>query len=162
MLDRELLNAHMQDAPYQLGEAEGKWTCVAENGSGPSWPSTLFAVKAKPIPGHSETYYIRMDLMKYPHLAPKGCFWDPILQAPLGRIVRPKVTGIFAAAFNPDWQGGKEIYAPWDRSGLTSHPEWRHQHPLLAWREGVHRIEFYLQKMWSILNSENYHGCIGS
>lgn len=76
--------------------------------------------------------------------------------------LRPKVSGIHERAFRADWKGGAEIYAPWDRSGLTAHPDWRQKHASISWKSGISRIEDYLDRMWKILNSDQYHGHFGT
>lgn len=163
-IDEELFRKHIDDAPYLLGEAEEKWGFVkdSEESNGPSWPLALFWVSARECGNGPAKYYLRVELTKYNHLAPRGCFWDLGKNSMLEIKERPKVTGIHAQAFRTDWKNGLEIYAPWDRSGLEAHPDWRQAHAPLAWKEGTSRIEDYLDRMWKILNSEQYHGKIGS
>lgn len=159
-IDQELFQIHINEAPFLIGEAELKWGIVNEN-NGPIWPIVLFWISAREITNCPKKYFLRVELVSYNKLAPRGCFWDVDKNQALENRYRPRVTGIHAQAFRTDWKNGLEIYAPWDRSGLEAHPDWLQNHAPLAWKSGVSRIEDYLDRMCKILNSEQYHGIIG-
>jgi hypothetical protein len=160
-IDEELYLKHVEEAPFLIGEADGSWGIIKGESKGPTWPNALFWVSARAIVGSPDRYFFKIELTNYNQVAPRGCFWEFEKDQPLETKDRPKVIGIHAQAFRTDWKSGLEIYAPWDRSGLEAHPDWRQIHASISWKNGTDRIEDYLYRMWRILNSEQYHGKIG-
>ncbi len=49
------------------------------------------------------------------------------------------------------------MYAPWDRVGLASHPQWAQKYPHSAWNPS-RDLSFILENVHGMLNSDEYLG----
>jgi hypothetical protein len=94
----------------------------------------------------------------YPHTAPTGGLWDVDQDCSLASDRRPKGDRA-ALLFRADgWAGGSTaMYAPWDRIGLQSHPDWATSYPREAWHSD-RDVTFILANVHQVLNSDDYLG----
>lgn len=141
--------------PFRLGLALGRWQNARLQ-----WPHLTIDVAAASRPGAPGFYTLRIDLSGYPTQAPLGEFWDPVADVklpaerwPLGAPgSRPE------AILRPDWAAGHHgLYAAFDRSGISTHPDWRQQHPSEAWTS-QHTLTDYLESVHDLLASPDYTG----
>ncbi|MBS1682165.1 MAG: hypothetical protein JST48_10660 [Bacteroidetes bacterium] len=158
--DQLLFEDHLRLPEFTQGEILGYWGIVNEKEEREAiWPLSFFWISVPPRGTKQITkYYLRLELTNYNVLAPAGCFWDIEKNVRLDNSLWPRVTGPFARGFRIDWQNAHELYAPWDKGGLQAHPEWATTSSAVAWKSGNSKIHNYLEIMYEILNSENYHG----
>lgn len=161
-VDQDRLEQDLLLPEYRQGEIRGLWGRVMAHGENnqyvPEWPYALFWIAVQPkgaIP--IERYYLHLELTNYNLTPPAGCFWDSDKNMRLDNMFWPNVTGRYAAGFRIDWRDSHELYAPWDRGGL-SHPEWQQTFKDISWKSGQSRIHDYLAIIHDVINSENYHG----
>ncbi|MBT1686183.1 DUF7665 family protein [Dawidia soli] len=164
--DRLLFEAHLQLPEYRQGEILGYWgehrLKNVEDENGQQWPFSTFWIAAATRPDPApERYFLKIRVDNYNVAAPAGCFWDVVKNSRLENCLWPKVTGPFSEGFKSNFSVPDQLYAPWDRGGVTSHPEWVQNFPAVAWRSGISRIDQYLAIVHEILNGENYHGVQG-
>lgn len=151
--DERTLRAHLEQARYQVGVEAGQWRLL-----GLTWPHATFALSAASRSDSPAEFVLRLDVTGYPHSAPTGSLWDTDSECSLDAARRPK--GDRAAhVFRTDgWAGGATaMYAPWDRIGLQSHPDWAQKHPHDAWNH-TRDISFVLGNVHNILNADDYLG----
>ena len=127
--DERALRRHLESAHFQDGVQRGRWRVVGEV----EWPHVMIAVSATHRDGSLHEFFFRVDVEGYPELPPNFTPWDPVAGDVLGPEERP-TGGHLGRLFRTDWEGGKALYAPFDRVALRSHPNWAQQHPSAAWR----------------------------
>lgn len=159
--DQLRFEEHLLEPGYRQGEILGYWLQI-KGEKVPEWPFSLFSIS---VPLRENTtidkYYLRLEVSNYNITAPGGCFWDIEKNQRLEHSFWPRVTGPYHPAFRTDWSHPHQLYAPWDRGGLLSHPEWLQNNPAVSWKSGYSRIGDYLMIMYEILNSNFYHGKVG-
>ena len=153
--DQRLLQADIDDAPFQIGVAEGRWGLVEDTGL--QWPMVVFWVAAAPQAGAPDRFYVRLDCANYPVDPPTGTFWDPGTRSDLDHSKRPKGRERVAMVFRTDWENGRAFYHPYDRVASKSHPNWRTEHPHHAWGDR-HTIVDFLSEIHALLQLREYTG----
>lgn len=151
--DERTLREHLAQGRFYAGVAGGRWHLIDV-----AWPFVLIAVSAADRPDSPTEFVIRLELTGYPHTAPTGGLWDVESDSSLPADRRPKGERA-ATLFRTDgWTGGATaMYAPWDRIGLESHPDWAQKHPLEAWNAS-REISFILSRVHEVLNADDYVG----
>lgn len=142
---RDALEAHLETAPYFVGEVNGRW-----NLRGIEWPFALFDVFAR----DRRPYTLRLDCEGYPCM-PTGAFWDVQQGRWLTSDRWPRAGARFGAALRTDWQGGTALYIPCDRRSIGGHEQWLQLHPAWAWDPSV-GVARYLEVVWTLLNGDDY------
>jgi hypothetical protein len=165
MVDQDRFEKDLLLPEYRQGAIRQFWGRIRSHGQGnefvPVWPHALFWIAVPQRPGELiERYFVHLELTNYDLQPPAGCFWDPDKNARLEEKLWPRVTGPYTAGFRTDWRDKHQLYAPWDRGGL-SHPEWQQTSAAVSWKNGISKIHDYLTIIHDILNSDNYHGARG-
>lgn len=149
--DERSLASDLEGVRFRDGADRGFWRLVSLD-----WPFALIAVSAAPRTGGPTEFLLRIDCTGYPVEAPTACPWDALTNAPLAEDKRPRGERV-GPVFRADWRGGRALYAPWDRTGLSEHPGWSREHPLWAWHAG-RDISFFLENVHELLNDDDYDG----
>jgi hypothetical protein len=150
--DERAFRADVSSGAFLLGECQHRWKL------GPvDWPSALIAVTAAARPGAPDEWWFRFDCSGYPQQAPTARPWDPEPNQPLPFSRWPTGRSRVPAVFRPDWKGGSCLYLPCDRISAAGHPNWRVDHPALAWSP-ARGITLYLEELHALLNSSDYTG----
>ena len=150
--DERVLRAHVASAQFINGVECGKWRIVG----GIDWPSALVAVSAASREGAPEEFFFRCDLAGYPNAAPTATPWDPATGDVLDEAKRPKGDGL-GLVFRTDWEGGRALYAPFDRVALSSHDGWQSRYPRRTW-DATKTLAWILQILHAMLNDAGYAG----
>jgi len=143
--DHAKLLAHLEAAPFLLGEMHGRWRLHSVN-----WPHAFVHVKAR----DGRQFMLRLQCDGYPQ-APTGAFWDIASGGWLPGARWPRTGTRFGAALRTDWQGGTALYVPCDRLSIAGHEPWLQLHPAWAWDPEV-GIARYLEVVWTMLNGDDY------
>lgn len=143
--DAIALREHLASARFQQGVDAGRWRVIDE-----AWPIVTIGVSASGRSGGAREYALRIDLTHYPHQAPTFEPWHPGDRRRLTATERPKGTRA-AAIFRTDWEGGRALYAPYDRIALASHRNWADAYPRSVWRP-TRDLAFVLDELWEVLN----------
>jgi hypothetical protein len=151
--DEYTAQQHLAGAAFQAGAAQGRWRLVDVR-----WPFVLLAVSAAERPCGPAEFVLRLEMSGYPHIAPTGSLWDCDQDCSLAAERRPKGDRA-AQLFRTDgWTGGPTaMYAPWDRVGLQSHPDWAQAYPREAWHPN-RDVTFILANVHQILTADDYLG----
>lgn len=155
MPDESAVREHLAGGPFRLGLAHGRWRNPRL-----VWPHLTVEVAAADRPGGPPFYTLRVELNGYPAMAPLGEFWAPDDDTKLAPERWPGGTpnSRVVALLRPDWAKGHHgLYAAFDRSGLTHHPEWRQTHSTEAWTPR-HTLSDYLEHVHDLLASPDYTG----
>lgn len=153
--DEAALRQHLTGGPFLLGMAEGRWREPEF-----AWPHLTLEVAAPARPGGPAFYTVRFDLSGYPQQAPLATFWDPTTGAVLADDRWPTGTPNSRppAVFRPDWaRGHGGFYAAFDRSAITTHPDWRTLHAAEAWTP-QRTLTDYLEFIHGLLASPDHTG----
>jgi hypothetical protein len=149
--DERTFRAHLDGMPYQVGVDRRRWRLVSLD-----WPYAVIAVTAAERPNSPTEYFLRFGLDGYPEQAPTVAPWQPLPGTVLAADRRPQGE-IVAHVFRHDWNGGQALYAPYDRTALSGHPDWPAAHPADAWKNSCD-ITFVLTRVWQLLNTDDYRG----
>ena len=151
--DERVFRDHVDSSRFVDGINRGRWRIVGDI----VWPHVLVAVSAAPRNNAPKEYFLLFDLSGYPESAPTATPWNPETGDALGAEMRPK--GERAGhVFRSDWEGGKALYAPFDRVALERyHPDWRERYPRQAWN-ATRDIVWILQFLHELLNDADYIG----
>lgn len=151
--DEHAVREHLRGGRFQAGVAAGCWSLTSV-----AWPFVVIAVSAAERPNSPTEFVLRFELSGYPHAAPTGGLWDLAADSSLPAERRPKGDEA-AQLFRTDgWAGGSAaMYAPWDRIGLQSHPDWAQTHSLRAWNP-TRDLSFILANVHDVLNADDYLG----
>jgi hypothetical protein len=152
------LRVHVEQAPFQIGAAEGRWKIVPTNGE--AWPFVVFQVSAAHRSGAPDHYHVRLELSAYPIDPPTGTFWDLAARQPLPIALRPFGSGQVGRVFRVDWKGGQAFYHPYDRQASRDHGDWPRQYPHWVWTE-KHTVVDLLSVISELLASSEYEGVRG-
>lgn len=161
--DQRLFEAHLHSAEYLDGVAKGLWGQVVGDDLPPgiAWPNIYLWMAAAPRSGAPDRYYVALNLQGYGSQPPTGPLWDPVTKSTLGLAKWPKgkAESRFASVFKTGGFSfsGRALYHPYDRSPLSDHPQWKTEHPNLAWTSS-HTIVDYLEEFQSLLMSGDYVG----
>ena len=150
--DERVFRQHVGSARFQEGVDRGRWRIVGDI----AWPVVMIAVTAGPRVGAPSEYMLRFNVAGYPDSAPTPTPWNPTTGAMLESLLRPKGERV-GHVFRADWEGGRALYAPFDRVALNGHPGWKTQHPLRVWNSAKD-IVWLLQILHEMLNNDDYTG----
>ena len=150
--DERSFREHVKSPRFQDGVGRGRWQMVGDI----AWPIVMIAVSAAPRDNAPSKYVLRFDLTGYPEEAPTATPWNPTTGDVLEPDFRPKGVRV-GYVFRPDWENGRALYAPFDRVGLNSHPDWRKQHPRRVW-DSSKDLAWLLQILHEMLNNDDYTG----
>ena len=150
--DERVLRQHVASARFQDGVERGRWQIVGDIG----WPVVMIAVSAGPRDSAPSEYVLRFDLAGYPETAPTATPWNPTTGDVLESALRPKGERV-GHVFRTDWEGGRALYAPFDRVALNGHSSWKKQHPRRAW-DSSKDLGWLLQILHEMLNNDDYTG----
>jgi len=150
--DLALFKRHLGSAEYGYGEDSGWWAAQTEPPS-ETWPFCQFWVSTHERVIAGGKLGLNIELSDYPSQAPTGCPWNLEEGCRLPNDEWPESNGIqnIKAIFNPGWENGVALYAPWDRAGLKTHPNWKQKHPDTSWKASF-KITDYLRFTHQILN----------
>ena len=150
--DERVFRDHVTSPRFEDGVERGRWRIVGDI----TWPYVLVAVSAAPRDSAPSEFFLRFDMTGYPESAPTATPWNPTTGDVLEEDLRPK--GERAGhVFRSDWEGGRALYAPFDRVALHSHSNWRRQHPRRTW-ESTKDLTWVLQFLHELLNEADYTG----
>ena len=149
--DERALREHLKSLRFQQGHDDGLWRLISLD-----WPHALVAVSAAMRAGAPNEFVLRFELSGYPQPGPTAGLWDCSSGSYLGVSGRPKGDRA-SMVFRGDWEGGRDLYAPWDRVALNAHPDWAHRHPRHAWNN-QRDLAFYLANVVEVLNADDYVG----
>lgn len=149
--DEAAVRAHLGSARFLAGVVAKRWRLVAVD-----WPYVVIAVTATPRPGAPAEVVIRFDLSGYPTYAPTGMPWDVERACQLEHAKYPKGDRV-SEVFRTNWEGGRALYAAYDRVALQGHSNWPAEHPRSCWNAG-RDLSFVLDKIADLLTSEDYLG----
>lgn len=153
------LRAHLEQAPFLIGVADGRWDIVTEDGL--KWPFVVFWIRAAPRNGAPDRYFVRLELTNYPIDPPSGTFWDAVRGEILSAALRPFGSGQVGRVFRIDWKSGHAFYHPYDRqASRDGHTDWPRQYPHWVWTED-HTVSDLLSVLSELLNSASYEGLRG-
>ena len=158
--DERALLEHLESAPFQAGVDAGWWrlfTCgersTWQGGSPINWPHAFIAVSAAVRADSPTEYVLRFELSGYPQAAPTAGLWDCSRNCLLAAEFRPKGERA-ASAFRTDWEGGRALYAPYDRAAID---HWPRRYPQYEWH-ARRDLTFYLTNVFELLNDDDYLG----
>ena len=150
--DERVFRDHVAGIRFLEGVERGRWRIVDDI----EWPVALVAVSAAPRENAPTEYFLRFDLSGYPETAPTATPWNPNTGDVLQQELRPKGTRV-GHVFRADWENGRALYAAFDRVALTSHPNWRTEHPRRVW-DSSKDLTWILQKLHEMLSNDGYTG----
>ena len=148
--DERALRDDLGSARFQVGVDAGRWRLISI-----TWPYALIAVSAAPRENAPGEFVLRFELSGYPADAPTGCPWDLDQDDVLPAGQRPKGSRV-GHIFRADWEGGRALYAPWDRLALA-HGSWADKYPMYAWN-ARRDLTFYLTNVHDALDNDDYLG----
>jgi len=155
--DQEIFEAHIVENDFRNGVVLGHWDIHPVEGV--TWPILVMWASAAPRPSSPDKYFFRFTLDGYPNNPPTSyiCLADgskaPDPKWPSG------LNDVAMAFCVSGWNNRSGLYAPWDRVGLTAHPEWKDQHKGVAW-EKTFTITHYLNRVYNLLNHDDYKGTV--
>lgn len=150
--DERVLRQHVASARFQEGVARGRWQIVGDI----AWPVATIAVSAGTRDSAPSEYVLRFNLAGYPETAPTATPWNPTTGGVLEATLRPKGARV-GRVFRTDWEGGRALYAPFDRVALNGHSSWKTQHPRRVW-DSSKDLAWLLQILHEMLNNDDYTG----
>ena len=150
--DEHALRGHLASPRFLDGVERAKWRVVGDV----EWPHVFVAVSAAQRDNGPREFLLRVDAAGYPESAPTLTPWDPETGNVLGAESRPKGERA-AVVFRSDWEGGRALYAPFDRVALKGHPGWRQEHPRRVWH-ARRDLAWILQYLHDLLNDADYAG----
>ena len=154
-LGEECFLEHVANSAFQAGVAAGRWGLLED--ARVKWPHVLIWIAAPQRAKGPDHWVFRFDLQDYPGKGPTAMPWDCAANAKLDPVLWPKGSGDVAMAFRTNWNGATSLYAPWDRAGMDSHPNWKTEFPGIAWKP-TSTIVQYLHLTHELLASSDYHG----
>ena len=150
--DERVFREHVTSARFQEGVERRRWRIVDDI----AWPVVIVAVAAAPRDNAPPEYILRFELTGYPETAPTATPLEPTTGGVLEQGLRPKGERV-GHVFRTDWEGGKALYAPFDRVALNSHTNWRTQHPRREW-DSSKDLTWLLQILHEMLSNDDYTG----
>ena len=150
--DERVLRQHVVSARFQEGVDRGRWQIVGDI----AWPVVMITVTPGRRDGAPSEYLLRFDLAGYPESAPTSTPWNATTGNVLESDLRPKGERV-GHVFRTDWEGGRALYAPFDRVALNGHPNWKTQHSRQVW-DPSKDLAWLLQILHEMLNNDDYTG----
>lgn len=143
----------LDSAPFRLGEAEGRWRLIKA-----VWPHAYVAVVA----ADRREFVLRLDCAGYPVEPPTGGLWDLGGDSVLAAEEFPRGKGgRVTDVFRTDWEEGRALYLPCDRTAIESHSNWRNEMPAKVWRPEAGIIQ-YLETVHELLHCRDYSAPLGA
>lgn len=149
--DQRVFDAHAKAPSFIAGLLRRDWAIEAV-----SWPTVTLSIAAAPRKGAPDRFWLRCDFTNYPSDGPTATPWDPKTDAQLADGQRPKGDDV-SIVFRTDWEGGRVLYAAYDRVALASHQNWVTEHPRTAWN-ATHDLTWWVTRIWELLNDDDYLG----
>jgi len=149
--DQRAFDADANKPAFLAGLHRGDWRIEKV-----AWPTVDVSVAAAPRPGAADRYWLRCDFTNYPAEAPTATPWDPDTNEKLTTDKRPKGDDV-GMVFRSDWEGGRALYAAYDRVALTGHANWATEYPRSAWN-GTQDLTWWIMRIWELLNDDDYLG----
>lgn len=143
--DERALRAHLESPRFQVGVDDASWEVMSVD-----WPIVVIAL-ARPAQSGGRLG-LRFDLAGYPSAAPTATPWHLGENRALQPAEMPNGPQA-SMVFRSDWNGGRALYAPWDRVALSSHADWSTKHPTTAWTSD-RDLTFYLRNVLSLLTAD--------
>ena len=150
--DERALRQHLASTRFQEGVERSRWEIVGDI----AWPVVMVAVTAGQRDGAPPDYTLQFDLAGYPETAPTATPWNPRTGDVLEPALRPKGARV-GHVFRTDWEGGRALYAPFDRVALNGHSSWKTQHPRRVW-DSSKDLAWLLRILHEMLNNDDYTG----
>jgi hypothetical protein len=150
--DRASFERDLAGAAYRFGELAARWHLVRLD-----WPVAVITIGASARTGAPANYGFRFECSGYPALPPNAQPWDLEANQPLPAHRWPGGRNVVADVFRPDWEQGRALYHPCDRVTISTHPDWKNQHPNRLWRP-ERGIAFFLEQLHDLLHSSHYSG----
>lgn len=150
--DERVLRRHLCSARFQEGVDRGRWRIVGDI----AWPVIMIAVSAAARDNAPNEFVLRFDLAGYPVSAPTATPWNLTNGGVLEPDWRPKGERV-GHVFRTDWEGGRALYAPFDRVALNGHSSWKTQHPRQVW-DPSKNLAWLLKILHEMLNNDDYTG----
>jgi hypothetical protein len=151
-VDERVFREHLECGPFQSGVARDRWRLISM-----TWPHAIIAVSAASREKAPKQYAFRFELTNYPQSPPTAQLWDIEKGITLEHGKRPHGNKRISLAFRTDWKDGQVLYLPCDRQALSSHTNWRTEHPDLLWSSDGD-ITQCLRIIHDLLNSIDYTG----
>lgn len=131
-------------SPFRCGRRQKRWHIVKKD-----WPVVFFGVRYAP----DKTMCFRVNLESYQEQAPKGTPWHRKENRALqdDELLIGKTEAKNNRLRETFRIGDYDIYQPFDRTGISAHPEWATEYPHLTWNSD-RTITFYLEKLHDLLN----------
>lgn len=149
--DERAFRAYLETPACRVGEARGRWRLI-----GIEWPHAWFAVSAAERANSPDEYVLRFELHGYPHATPTATPWDVEVSDLLAPNKRPQGEHV-GKVFRHDWEGGRALYAPYDRVAIDSHANWKQEHPNYLWDPDIGLVQV-LRHIHDLLNGDDYLG----
>lgn len=149
--DEHAVRAALGSARFQSGVDGGRWRLISFE-----WPIGVFGVSAAPRECSPAEYGLRINFDGYPQQAPTAEPWNLKRNERLAADERPKGERA-GPAFRSDWNEGRALYVPWDRTPLADHADWVTKHKSSAWHPG-RDVAFFLRSVYDLLNDDDYVG----
>lgn len=153
--DMAAMEEHLTSAEFRLGVQDGCWDVLA--GYPDTWPKVRFWVAAAARPNAPTRFFFSFDCRLYPTNAVTGSLCTPDGSSCLPPNARPKGTGRVERVFRWDWEGGKALYHPFDRTALKGHGTWANKHRDLIWTRNSTIVDL-LSELHQLLNCGEYRG----
>jgi hypothetical protein len=149
--DQRVFDAHSNAPSFLAGVCRGDWKIESVN-----WPVVIVSIAAAPRHGAPDRFWLRCDLTNYPADGPTATPWDPAANAQLAADRRPKGDDV-GMVFRTDWEGGRVLYAAYDRVALANHQNWVTEHPRTAWIS-TRDLTWWVTRIWELVNDDDYLG----
>lgn len=149
--DQRAFDEQANDPAFRAGVHRGCWRIERV-----TWPVVDISVAAVPREGAPDRFVLRCDLTNFPANAPSATLWDPDTDAMLPIERRPKGEDA-GVVFRVDWEGGRALYAPYDRVGLSTHQNWATDYPRTAWTP-TRTLTWWVNRIFELLNDDDYTG----
>jgi hypothetical protein len=149
--DEIAVRAHLTSGRFLAGVAAKRWRLIDL-----TWPFALIAITAAARSSGPDEWVMRFDLTGYPQQAPTGMPWDAAAAYQLELARYPKGERV-REVFRTDWEGGRALYAGYDRVAATAHTNWRTELPRSFWN-ATRDLTFVLEKLSDLLTSDDYAG----
>lgn len=128
--DLALFKIHLESAEFGYGVDSGWWGHQEESAA-QTWPYFQVWIAAPENVVKGGVLWLKLELSNYPKLAPNGLMWDMESNQVLAQDRGPDRSA--SKNIGSVFKNNKRIYAPWDRGGLTPHPEWTDTHKHTCW-----------------------------
>jgi hypothetical protein len=152
--DKQAFLEDLETPDFKLGVLDSKWKLIKIEDDN---PIAFIEVSAAPRANSPESYVFRFKIDNYPAYAPEICIWDIDNDCKLVEVKRPSGPDSFKILFRTNWENGDHLYAPYERIGLNTHPDWPSTYKDLCWKSGDCIVKI-LNDLYRQLQSDRYEG----